>query len=26
LADLEQVDEINRSHVAEALQYRPASG
>lgn len=25
LADLEQVDAINRSHVAEALQYRPAS-
>ncbi|EJM58425.1 hypothetical protein PMI29_04509, partial [Pseudomonas sp. GM49] len=25
LADLEQVDAINREHLAEALQYRPAT-
>nr|WP_277813490.1 Mg chelatase-like protein [Pseudomonas avellanae] len=25
LADLEQVDAITRSHLAEALQYRPSS-
>jgi magnesium chelatase family protein len=26
LADLEQAQAIGRNHVAEALQYRPASG